>query len=40
MADRNGLRAGQGAVRWGLWGVRKEAVGGRRFPGAQGSQSW
>ena len=33
MADRNGLRAGQGAVRWGGWALRREAVGGRRFLG-------
>lgn len=33
MADRNGLRAGQGTVRWGGWALRREAVGGRRFLG-------
>lgn len=36
MADRNGLRAGQGTVRWGIWGLRKEAVGGEAVPGGAG----
>lgn len=34
MADRNGLRAGQGAVRWGGWALRREAVGGGGSGGA------